>query len=355
MRRLPAVLLVAVTAGCRHPAPPEEEQAPVEVHCVAPKPDAIDVTVALRGRIEPPPGGDLPIASQVQGRVTQVVVHEGQHIQRGDLVARVDESMSRDAVRQADAARVQAIAQEANAQLTLDRTRALVDRGIAAKQELEDAIAREEAAKASVASASAALDVAQRTLGRVAVKSTLDGVVTKVWRGPGALVDGTGATPIVELATAGGVEFVADATERELTDIHEGEAVKGTLIDDHDFEGVVRARASALDPATGLGTVRVTIPSGAESIPIGAFGRVVITLAHRDQVPLLPSSALRGAVADGAEVVVCKDGKAELRPVKVGWRDEERFEPVGGLAPDERVATDHVLGLENDAPIAEAK
>jgi hypothetical protein len=81
----------------------------------------------------------------------------------------------------------------------------------------------------------------------------------------------------------------------------------------------------------------------------------VITLGHRDGVLTLPASALRGAVADGAEVAVCKDGKAALREVKVGWRGEDRFEVVEGVAAGERVAVDHVLGLEDDTPIAEAK
>ena len=40
------------------------------------------------------------------------------------------------------------------------------------------------------------------------------------------------------------------------------------------------------------------------------------------------TAALRGAVLDGAEVVLCKNGKAEVRQVKSGYRDAERFEVV---------------------------
>jgi hypothetical protein len=72
-------------------------------------------------------------------------------------------------------------------------------------------------------------------------------------------------------------------------------------------------------------------------------------------VLVVPAEAMRGAVADGAEVVVCKDGKADVRTVKVGWRDDKRVEIAEGLAAGDRVATDHVLGLETDAPIVEAK
>lgn len=356
MRRAAWVLVVCVL-GCKKSAPEETEKAtPIAVHCITPKSAAVDETVALRGRIEPPPGGDLPVASQVPGRIVGVSVHEGQRIANGDLVATVDDAPSRDALRQAEAALVQARAAETNAVTSLERTRALVERKIAARQELEDAVARADSAHAAVTSAAAAVDLARRTLGRVYVRSSFSGVVTRVWRGAGAIVDGTAATPIVQLAATSGVEFVADATETELAAIKEGQPVKGTLVSGGDeLTGTVRARSSALDPATGLGTVRVALTASSDRVPIGSFGRIVITTAHREIALVLPATALRGSIADGAEVVICKEGKAELRAVKVGWRDDERFEVLEGLEADEQVAIDHVLGLDTDTPIAEAK
>jgi hypothetical protein len=87
---------------------------------------------------------------------------------------------------------------------------------------------------------------------------------------------------------------------------------------------------------------------------VGAYGRVVVDVGHRDAVRTLPATALRGAVADGAQIAVCKDGKAEIRTVRVGWRDEARFEVDDSVKDDERVAVDHVLGLEDGTAIAEA-
>ncbi len=352
-RRLAALAAVAL-AACKHDPAEEAPPPPVAVRCVPPTVEAIDETVTLRGRIEPPPGGDLPLASQVAGRVVQLEAHEGQRIARGDLVATVDDAASRDAVRQAEASLAQATAADVNASATLDRARALVTRGIAARQELDDAVARADTAKATVAAARAAADLAKRTLGRVQVRSSFDGVVTRVWRGPGALVDGTAATPILQLAAFGAVEFVADATDRELAQIKDGQAARGTLsAGGTPFDGAVRARSSALDPATGLGTVRVALTAG--DAPIGSFGRVVITTLHRDGVSLVPSAALRGAVADGAEVAICASGHAALRTLAIGWRDDTRVEVKAGLAAGERVAIDHVLGLDDGTAITEAK
>ncbi|HMI84595.1 MAG TPA: efflux RND transporter periplasmic adaptor subunit [Polyangiaceae bacterium] len=349
---------VCLTAlfGCHAQTAKEEESPKVAVHCVTPQLGALDETIALRGRLAAPPGGDLPVASQVPGRIVQVDVREGQRVSKGDLVARVDEASSRDAVRQAEAAIAQAEASEINARATLERVTALVTKGIAAKQELDDARAHEDSARATVAAAEASGDLARRTLGRVLIHSSFDGVVTRLWRGPGAIVDGTAATPIIQLAAAHAVEFVADAIDRDLAEIAEGQPAKVELsMGGPAVTGTVRARSSALDVVTGLGVVRIAIDKPEATFPIGAFGRAVVTTRHRDAVALLPTTALRGAVSDGAELVLCKDGKAELREVKIGWRDEKRFEPIEGVGSGDRIAIDHVLGLDDGTELVEAK
>jgi RND family efflux transporter MFP subunit len=344
------------TASCHRAGGEEhEEPVPVEVRCVAASREAVDLHEVLRGRVAAPPGGDLPIASQVAGRLVQVTVREGQRVAAGTIVAVVDDSASRDALRQADAAVVQAKAAQANADATLERTRQLVARGIAAKQELDDAVARADQTRAGVNAAVAAGDLARRTLGRVQVRSTFDGVVTRLWRGPGALVDGTAATPIVQLAATALAEFDADATERQLAALAAGQPAQIELaVGGEPIAGTVRARSSALDAATGLGLVRIAVESTGP-LTLGAFGQAVVSTGKRDNVLVVPAAAMRGALADGAELVVCGGGKADVRAVKVGWRDEERVEVTGGVKDGERVAIDHVLGLETGTPLAEVK
>ena len=342
-------------SACRHAAPAPEADVKVVVHCVSPTREALDETLELRGHLEPPPGGDLPLASQVAGRIVEVLVHEGQSVRAGDVAASVDDLASRDAVRQSEASLAQASAAELNAQATLARTQALVTRGIAARQELDDATAKAETEKQSVAAAQAALDLSRRTLGRVQVRVAFGGVVTRVWRGPGALVDGTAATPIAQVAAALGAELVADATERDLARIAAGQRARVQLTPGTEpLVGSVRALSSVLDVSTGLGLVRVSLTDAPPSLLMGAHGRVVITTKHRDLVQLLPAEALRGAVADGAEVVVCSGNAATVRAVTVGYRDEHHFEVVAGLAADDKVAVDHVLGLDTGTALVQA-
>jgi RND family efflux transporter MFP subunit len=350
-----ALLVVPLLCcACQHPAEAEPEPK-VSVRCVNPAHQAIDETLELRGHLEPPPGGDLPLASQVAGRIVEISVHEGQRVKSGDVVASVDDLASRDAVRQAEAALAQARAAELNANATLERTQALVNRGIAARQELDDASAKAETEKQSAVSGAAALALARRTLGRVQVRAAFGGVVTRVWRGAGALVDGTAATPIAQVAASTGAEFVADVTERDLARITSGRPAFVQLVPGApQLAGSVRAVSSALDLATGLGFVRISLTDTPPSLPMGTQGRASIVTAHRDSVLLIPIEALRGAVADGAEVVLCTATGASVRSVSVGYRDDHRFEVVSGLSADDKVAVDHVLGLETGTPLVEA-
>ncbi len=347
-------LLASVTLllGCHRATEENESLPPVTVRCHPPTRETIEETVALRGRVAPPPGGDLPIASQVPGRVVGVSVVEGQTLTKGTVIATVDDLASRDALRQADAAVVAAKASVANAEISLERTKSLVAKGIAPKQELDDAIARTDAAHAAYDAASAGADLARRTLGRVAVRTSFDGVVTKLWRGPGALVDGTAATPIVQVAAVGALEFLADATERELATIAVGQASDGVLggSDQKTLAGVVHARSASIDAASGLGFVRIALTSSGDAV-VGAYGRFVVHTGTRVGVLVVPSEAIRGSVSDGAEVAICKDGKAEIRTITVGHRDERFTEVLSGLGETELIALDHVLGLENDTVI----
>jgi membrane fusion protein (multidrug efflux system) len=352
--RLRLAVLVAV-AACRHEPQDEEAPTPAAVHCVPAARRSIELTATLRGRVAAPPGGELPVASQVAGRIDRILVHEGDRVTADTILAVVDESASRDAFRQADSALVQAKATEVNATATLERTKQLVARGIAAKQELDDATARADQARAGVAAATAAADLARRTLGRVQVRSTFDGVVTRVWRGPGALVDGTSATPVLQLAASSAAEFDVDATEGQILRIEPGQPASIALASGGEpLVGTVAARSTALDPTTGLGTVRITLEH-APLLTLGLFGTAVVHLGTREGAIVVPPEAMRGAVADGAEVVVCADGKADIRAVSVGWRDDKAVEVREGLREGERVAIDHVLGLQAGSPIVEAR
>jgi len=344
----------ALSMGCAPKGEEKETPEPIAIHCVTAKLQSVDLAVTLRGRVAPPPGRDLPISSQVPGRIVSVKVAEGTRVSAGALIAEVDDATSRDALREAQASVSRARASARNAEATLARVRTLVERGIAASQELDDAVAAADREKADVHAAEAAASSARVTLGRVKIKAPFGGSVTRVWRGPGALVDGTAGTPIVQIASSE-LELALDATSEELAGVQSGQKVAVELdAERRHLTGVVRARPEALDPASGLGVVRVQLANAEPPPMVGSFGVGVIDEGRKASALVVPASALRGAVSDGAELVVCKDGKADIRTVTTGFRDGKLVEVLSGLKAGERVAVDRVLGLEQDYPLADA-
>jgi RND family efflux transporter MFP subunit len=342
--------------GCHRKEPAEEKPSPVNVSCAHPSRVRVTDAVTLRGHVEAPPGGDLQVAPQVAGKIAQIVVTEGERVEQGALLATIEDAPSKDAVRQADAAVTQARAARDNANATLERTRALVAKGIAPKQELDDAVARADGAKGALDAAVASSDLARRTLGRVSVRASFAGVVTKILRGAGALVDGSAVTPILQMA-AEGREFVADAIERELSPIEVGASASITLLAASDGApptlGTVRLRSSGIDPVSGFGYVRIAL--GSSKVAIGQYGQARVTLRTREHALVVPTAAIRGAAADGTEVVLCKGDHAEVRAVRTGFRDADIVEIVEGITESDLLALDHVLGLETGTSIVGAE
>jgi HlyD family secretion protein len=123
---------------------------------------------------------------------------------------------------------------------------------------------------------------------------------------------------------------------------------------DEALTGSVRARSIALDPVTGLGLVRIAVDPGGP-LALGLFGTATLQMPPRIGRLVIPATAMRGADLDGPEVVVCKDGRANVRSVKVGWRSDEQIEVDEGVEDGDFIATDHVLALESGSAIVEVR
>lgn len=354
-----AVPFVALLVSCRaHPSvesEPSPGPAAAVVQCVPVASGPLPRSVELRGRVMTRPGGDLPLASLVAGKVLEMKVEEGSRVRPGGVIAIVDDLGPRAAAGEAKAALARARSTKAEADAALTRAKRLEAAGIMSKGDLDTAEARAAAADADVSAQEAAAGLASGTLGRVEVRSTFDGVVTKIWRGAGAVVDGTATTPIVEVAADAHLEFVADVTEPELALLQEGDAATVKL-SSRELSGTVVALSRALDPKTGLGTVRVSLASPVDEslVRIGAFGTVRVEATKLDDALAIPRAAMRGAILDGADVAKCDAGKATIVRVTVGYRDETMVQVLSGLSKGDRVAVGDVLGLADGTPITES-
>lgn len=348
--------LACLAHGCmrQDAAVAESAPEPKKTACVFVQSALLNDKIEVRGTVAPPLDREAQVAPQVAGRLLTVGVHEGDVVSAGQVIARVEDAPLVDTARQADAAVLRARAEHQNTQTTFARVQRVYDHGIVSKQELDDAAARDAASQAALVEAEAAANQAHRQTDRASVRSPLAGVVLKVLRKPGELVDGTPATPVADVADVSVLELVADVPAQDLVRLSAQAPAEITFpaLPDRAFSGVVSRVAPAVDRITGVGSVRVALAFDAHARPpVGAFGMAQVDSGEPHATLLVPRAAVRALSESGAEVVECgHDRRAHVRKVRVGVARGSSVAVYGDLAQNTRVAVDPVLGLEdNDA------
>jgi multidrug efflux system membrane fusion protein len=348
-----AALLGLGTPACRKAEKAAESRAAVRVATAERKPVA--EWIELFGRIVPQADRDATIAPQVAGVLLSEIVREGDAVRKGQVVARVDPAPLEDAVAAAEAALRRAAADAEFRRRTAARTRGLFEKGVASGQEAESDEAAAVGAEAALAESKSTLATARRRLTWAELRAPFDGVVVKVMRRNGDTVDGTAATPVVEIAAPKPIEVDADAIAEVLRQVAVGQRAEITT---HGrgpatLPGRVLRAARSVDPTSGAGEVRLGFDDPDAVLVLGT--PVSIRIAVRDQPEALtvPATALRHG-PDGAAQVVALDADGttvRVRDVEVGLSDHERVEILSGLAPGDRVVVDDPVGLVDGATV----
>ncbi len=358
---VPAIVAAAALGvGCR-PAAESPAEHPVAVRTARVESGRVTEWVRLYGRVVPPPDRDATLAPLVPGALVEVPVREGQAVKAGETLARVEPAALDDALRAAEAAQRRAASEAEFRKRAAERTRTLVDRGVASRQEAEADEAGAVAAEAALAEAVSAAATARRRRGWADVRAPFDGVVVRVLRRAGDTVDGTPATPVVQVASPAGAQVAADATAAVLARVEPGQAATvEPAASGHEppAPDLVPARvlrtSRAVDSATGTGEVRLAFdgprPAG---LTLGTSVGARIGVRSRDGATVVPARALRRDEEGHTEAVVVENGKAVVRRVTTGIADGDRVEVVDGLAAGETVVVDDPVGLAEGTPLAE--
>lgn len=339
------LMLVACKSAPSEPAA-DEELPPAAVTCAPIAQTAVDEVVEVNGVIAPPPTLDAVISSPVAGRLAKLTVEEGDRVTAGQLLATIEDPALPAGSLEANAQVTSARAGNEAARLELARQQRLVDTGIGARRDLDDARAKAAAAAADLEVANARSGLASRQNARRDLRAPHAGIVLHVWKRAGESVDGTTANPVVEIADVTVLEVRAQVSPAALVKLQNGLAATVKVIGiDAPVAATVARVAPAVDPATLLGTVRVQLAPGT-TIPVGSAASArIVTSRHPGLI--VPPGALRRSQLGTDEVVTCKDDVAKAAVVTVGQRTATGVEITSGLSAGDKVVIDHVLGLED--------
>jgi multidrug resistance efflux pump len=188
----------------------------------------------------------VPVAPDVSGFVTEVLVGDNQQVQRGDVLFRIDRARYDIALRQAEAVRLgkRAMLDEANADL--DRYSALTPGVVVSKQRMDQVVATQGSAQAAYDQAVADVGLAKLNLERSEVRASVNGVVTNMELRPGTyLTPGKGVMALLDTDT---LHVQGYFEETKLPRIHVGDPVKVRLMgSDQMLRGRVESVAAGIE------------------------------------------------------------------------------------------------------------
>jgi len=188
----------------------------------------------------------VPVAPDVSGFVTEVLVKDNQPVQRGDVLFRIDRARYEIALKQAEAVLLGKRAMLAEANADLKRYSALTPGLVVSTQRMDQVIATQGSAQAAHDQAVADLGLAKLNLERSEVRAAVGGVVTNMELRPGTyLTPGKGVMALLDSDT---LHVQGYFEETKLPRIHVGDAVNVRLLGSaHPLRGRVESVAAGIE------------------------------------------------------------------------------------------------------------
>ncbi|MDI1297893.1 efflux RND transporter periplasmic adaptor subunit [Methylotenera sp.] len=269
------------------------------------------------------------VSSEVNGLLlSEVLVNLGDHVKRGQVLAKFAASTI-----DADLAQMQANVAEANATLleaesNANRARSIQDSGVLSKQQIEQYFTAEASAKARLSASQATMHVQNIKLKQTTVIAPDDGLISLA---PATV--GTVYTPgqeLFRLIRKARIEWRADLTSADISQIKTGMKVQITLPDSSITQGSVRSASPVVDTKTRNAVVFVDIPAG--SAKTGMFARGNFILGETQSLTL-PNDAI--VMRDGFAYVMQVEGnQIKQTKVQLGQRTGDRVELLNFDAPE---------------------
>ncbi len=259
---------------------------------------------------------DMPIGVEGEaGRVAAIYVEAGDHVKRGQVLARLNVSVLEPQVANLEAALEQARAEADLAEAEYRRAQAVGASGALSAEETQRRKSATLTAAAKVKVAAAQLAEAQARLARAAVRAPADGIILtrNVEVGQTAT---PGGEALFRLSEGGEVELRGEVAEQDLPLLKVGQSVNVRLTGiTRAYEGHVRLLGAVIDPQTRLGQVRVSLVPDPNLRP-GAFARADVTVSNADRA-VLPQTAVLTDDKGSYVLIVNAQHKVERRAVRV--------------------------------------
>src|SRR5215813_4087929 len=341
--------VLALLAGCEKKAPASFERppAPVTVATAVTQdvPNYIDAIGKFVAREV------VSIQPQVSGRITQIHFADGADVKVGQVLFTIDPRPYQAQVNMAEANLGQAKAALELAKINFDRVVSVTDQRAVSRQDYDAKKNAVDVAEAQVKQNEAAVQTARLNLDYCTIRSPINGRAGQRLVDLGNVVTAnSGSLLVIQRLDPIYADFTI--TESNLTAVQRNMA-SGTLKvevrlpnePDKPRSGALTFLDNSVHESTGTVKLRATLPNGDRRFWPGRFANVRLILGVHRQAVLIPADAPQMSAKGTFVYIVKADSTAELRPVKVGQRQDELVVIEEGVKAGEHVVRGGQLGV----------
>ncbi len=340
-----AILAPLVFVGCGKGKTPQLPPPSVEVVAVV----ARDVPVygewvgTLDGNV------NATIRAQVQGYLVKQLYQEGDVVKTGQVLFEIDPRTFQAAYDEAKGQVAMYAAKLEQASSTLARVKPLAEQRALSQKDLDDAVAAEKTARASLEMAKAELEKARLNLSFTKVTSPIDGIAGIAKAQIGNLISPQSTDELTTVSQVDPIKVSISISEQQYLQAVKNLQGKGReaqleliLSDGSVFPhaGSFSAADRQVDVKTGTLKVEARFPNPGNVLRPGQFAKVRAMLATRKGALLVPERCLTELQGQYQVAVVGPDNKADIRTVKIGQKTDGLVIIEEGLKVGENVVVE---------------
>ena len=298
----------------------------------------------------------VAIKPRLDSEITEVKFEDGARVKQGDVLFVLDSRSIETEIKRVEAVIVGAEAQYEQAMRDVQRYTDLVAKNATTVVTLNNAQTQANISRASADSNKATLQGLKVQLGYATIRAPITGRISAASVKVGNIVRQADTAPLATINQLGPIYVSFTVPQRNLPDVRAAVAEEtASLIaivpgSDARESGQVTMVENTVDPATGMVTIRATMPNQKEVLWPGTLVNTALTLRAEERITV-PATALQLSQA-GSFVFVVKDNAVTVRPVKIERTVDGVSVVESGLQEGEVVVTDGQLLLSSGTKVS---
>ena len=300
----------------------------------------------------------VSVQPQVGGKILEIGYREGQTVQKGQVLARIDPATYQATLDQAKAKFGQDESQLANAKLDLERYVKIP--GAIPVKTVDTQRALVSQLTGQVASSKAAVDAAQLQLSYTQIVAPLTGRTGIRQVDEGNIVSGSGQA-IVTITQVQPISLIFNLPQQQLAQVNRAAAAGTVKVEAMEADnktaldsGMLQVVDNQVDQTTGTVRMKAEFPNANLQLWPGQFVTVRLLIDTLSQAVTVPTAAIQRGPSGAFVYVAGTDNKVSARQVTVPQQDDLRAVVASGVEVGDKVVTSGFARLKEGTEVAVA-